>query len=146
MSENPETKKRSARKQRVITGVMLAVAMIAILAVGGWIASIAIMLCLLVAVYEELNAIKQGGHNPVCWVSYAALVLAAPLMLYYSYVGMVPLLLVMCLCTLFAVMIRKEQDPVRKKILWGLLVATLLPPILYCGYLVGTVMVAEFAA
>ena len=42
------------------------------------------------------------------------------------------------------VMIRKEQDPVRKKILWGLLVATLLPPILYCGWLVGSVMMAEF--
>ena len=41
------------------------------------------------------------------------------------------------------VMIRKEQDPVRKKILWGLLAATLLSPILYCGWLVGSVMMAE---
>ena len=100
MSEKPETKKRSARKQRVITGVIMAVVMIAILAIGGWVASLAVMLCLILAVREELSALKQGGHHPVCWVSYAALILAAPLMLYYSYVAMVPLVLLMCMCTL----------------------------------------------
>lgn len=41
------------------------------------------------------------------------------------------------------VMTRKEQDPVRKKILWGVVVATMIPPILYWAYLVLSVMVAE---
>ena len=110
MSEKPETKKRSPRKQRVITGIFLAIALIAVLAIGGWVAAIVVMLCLLLAVHEEHNALRQGGHRPVSWVNYAALVIAAPLMLNYSYMGMVPLMLVMCLCTLFAVMIRKEPD------------------------------------
>ena len=110
MSEKPETKKRSARKQRVITGAILAAALIVVLAIGGWVASIAIMLCLLLAVHEEHNALRQGGHHPVSWINYAALVIAAPLMLNYSYVALVPLMLLMCLCTLFAVMIRKEPD------------------------------------
>lgn len=110
MSEKPETKKRSPRKQRVITGAVMAVALIAVLAIGGWVAAIAIMLCLLLAVHEEHNALRQGGHHPVNWVSYAALIIAAPLMLNYSYVALVPLVLLMCMCTLFAVMIRKEPD------------------------------------
>lgn len=45
---------------------------------------------------------------------------------------------------LTAFMIRKEQDPVRKKILWWVLVGTMIPPILFCGYLVAGVMIAEF--
>ena len=76
-------------------------------------------------------------------------VLLAALAYYMLYDAGMSLLLIgigVLLPVVEAVMIRKEQDPVRKKILWGLLVATLLPPILYCGYLVGTVMVAEFAA
>jgi len=110
MSETPKTPKRSPRKQRVITGTILAAALIVVLAIGGWVASIAIMGCLLLAVHEEHSALRQGGHHPVSWVSYAALVLAAPLMMYYSYVGMIPLVLVMALCVLFAVMMRKEPD------------------------------------
>jgi len=110
MSETPKTPKRSPRKQRVITGTVLAAALVVVLAIGGWVASIAIMGCLLLAVHEEHSALRQGGHHPVSWVSYAALVLAAPLMMYYSYVGMIPLVLVMALCVLFAVMMRKEPD------------------------------------
>jgi len=110
MSETPKTPKRSPRKQRVITGTILAAALVVVLAIGGWVASIAIMGCLLLAVHEEHSALRQGGHHPVSWVSYAALVLAAPLMMYYSYVGMIPLVLVMALCVLFAVMMRKEPD------------------------------------
>lgn len=43
-----------------------------------------------------------------------------------------------------AFMVRKEQDPVRKKILWGVLVGALIPPIVFWGYLVLSVVAEQF--
>ena len=110
MSEKTETKKRSSRTQRIITGSVLAVALVVVLAIGGWVAALAIMACLLVALYEELNAIKQGGHHPVWWVSFAAMIIAVPLMMNFSHMGIIPLMMVACLCVLLSVMVRKEPD------------------------------------
>ena len=110
MSEETKTKKRSSLATRVMTAVPLVVGLVAALAVGGWVLAAVIFVCAALAVYEELNALKMGGHRPVWWTSFAALVIAVPLMMNFTYVGMIPLMLVMCLCVLFQVMIRKEPD------------------------------------
>jgi len=82
--------------------------------------------------------------NEMMFLSEVLLAALAYYMLYDAGKSLVLLGIGILLPIVEGVMIRKEQDPVRKKILWGLLVATLLPPILYCGWLVGSVMMAEF--
>ena len=82
--------------------------------------------------------------NEMMFLSEVLLAALAYYMLYDAGKSLVLLGIGILLPIVEGVMIRKEQDPVRKKILWGLLVGTLLPPILYCGWLVGSVMMAEF--
>ena len=82
--------------------------------------------------------------NEMMFLSEVLLAALAYYMLYDAGKSLVLLGIGILLPIVEGVMIRTEQDPVRKKILWGLLVATLLPPILYCGWLVGSVMMAEF--
>lgn len=102
--------KRSSRTQRVMTAVPLVAGLVVVLAVGGWLVALVALACIGLALYEELNALKMAGHRPVWWPSFAALIIAVPLMMNVSYVGMIPLILVMCLCVLFQVMIRKKPD------------------------------------
>ena len=110
MSEKKDAKKRSSLLTRVMTAVPLVAGLVAALVVGGWLMALAVLVCVMLSLYEEFNALKAGGHHPVCWTSYAALVLSAPVMLHFSYVGMIPVMLVMSMCVLVQVMRRKEPD------------------------------------
>lgn len=110
MTEKTGGKTRSSLMQRVITAVPLVIALVAALAIGGWVLAAVVLVCVALAVYEELGALKQGGHRPVWWPSFAALVISAPLMMNYSYMGMVPVLLAMCLCIMLTVMLRKTPE------------------------------------
>lgn len=105
-----ESKKRSSLATRTLTAVPLVAALIAALAIGGWLAAGVGLVCVAMALYEELNALRAAGHHPVWWPSFAALIIAVPVMMNYSYVGMIPMMLITCLCVLFQVMLRKEPD------------------------------------
>lgn len=110
MSEETKTKTRSTLMTRVITAVPLVIGLVAALAIGGWVLAAVILLCAALALYEQLNALKAGGHHPVWWPNFAALIIGMPLMMNLSYVSMIPLLLITCLCVVFRVMIRKDPD------------------------------------
>lgn len=97
-------------RPRLITGALLVAGLTAVLAVGGWLAVAVALLALGLALYEELNALRQGGHSPVWWPSFAGLLISAPLMMRASYLGMVPVLLCMCFCIMIAVMRRRQPD------------------------------------
>ena len=105
-----EAKKRSSLATRVITAVPLVLLLVAAVAFGGWVMAGVAFACIALAVYEELNALRAGGHRPVWWVSFAGLAAALPLMMKLSFVGMIPLMLVLCLCVLFQVMRRENPD------------------------------------
>lgn len=112
MSEKTDqnAKKRSSLATRVITAVPLVVMLIAAIAFGGWVMAAVAFACIALAIYEELGALRAGGHRPVWWVSFAGLICALPLMMKLSFVGMIPLMLVLCLCVVFQVMRRENPD------------------------------------
>lgn len=105
-----EEKKRAAMLQRILTGSCLVVALAAVLYLGGWYFAAAAFLATALAIHEELKALRAGGHHPVCWTSYAALCLAAPMMMFYSSLAMIPILTVLSFFVVLQVMRRQDPD------------------------------------
>lgn len=106
-----ETQKMlSPRMQRIITGVVLTAAVAVVLAIGGWFCAAVFLVCLAVALYEELATIKAGGHHPVHWVSYAGLIIGAVLVMLHSSIVILPLMLVLIFAVQLCVMRREEPQ------------------------------------
>ena len=105
-----EDVKKNNRRQRVITGTLLAVLVAVVIAIGGWVAALAVGACLAIALREEFQALAFRGHHPVQWPSFAALFGSVPLMLYYSTTACGALLMFFSLVILLCVMTRKEPD------------------------------------
>ncbi len=66
--------------QRIITGAILILVLIAALTLGGWGFSIPFMACVTLSVYEIFKAFRVSGYEPVDWPVYAALAISLPLM------------------------------------------------------------------
>lgn len=64
--------------QRIVTGVVLALLLIAIIFVRGWVFDIAIVLVALLGCYEMLGAFKKAELRPACWAAYGMVVLMYP--------------------------------------------------------------------
>ena len=94
--------------QRIITGSLLIVALTAVLFLGGWYFAATALIAIMLCIYEELRALRQCGHHPVGWTSYAALVVSVPLMMYYSSVVIIPTLTIVIFCVLLGIMRRDE--------------------------------------
>ena len=92
--------------QRIITGALLIIVLTVVLLLGGWYFAAAALVAVSLCIHEELRALKQHGHNPVCWTSYAALVISVPLMMYYSSVVIIPTLTIISFCILLQIMRR----------------------------------------
>ncbi|MFH1513168.1 MAG: phosphatidate cytidylyltransferase [Bacillota bacterium] len=96
--------------QRFITGTLLTLFLITVLILGGYVfGAVAFVVCGL-CVYEELQAMKQGGHRPLSWPVFAALFACAPLMLFVRPLAIVPVLMLTCIFVIFAVMRRETPD------------------------------------
>ena len=114
MSE--ETKKETPKKkpssmwQRIVTGACLIAVLTLVLCLGGWYFAVAVFLATMLAIHEELNALKVGGHRPVCWTSYVALCLAVPAMRFYSSLAIIPILTVLGFFVVLQVMRREDPD------------------------------------
>ena len=96
--------------QRIITGALLIAALIVLLYFGGWVFSIAVCLAFSIAIFEEHRALKQRGYNPVCWVSFAALILSVPVVMLYSYVAIMPILALFSFCALLQITLRTNPN------------------------------------
>ncbi len=94
--------------QRIITAVLMVAALAALLILGGWYFAVGALLALGLCLHEELGALRQKGHNPVRWASYAALAISVPLMMYFSSVVIIPTLTIVSFCVLIQVMRRQE--------------------------------------
>ena len=96
--------------QRFLTGALLFVFLVVVLIFGGYVfGAVALLVCGL-CVYEEHAAMKQGGHHPVSWPVFAALLLCAPLMMFVRPLAIVPVLMIACFAVIFAVMRRDVPD------------------------------------
>lgn len=110
MSETVEEKKKASFIKRFWTGAVLIIALALLLYLGGWYFAAAAFIAVAVAIHEELNALRIGGHHPVCWTSYCALVLAVPLMMFYSSLSIIPTLTVLGFFVVLQVMRRDDPD------------------------------------
>ena len=107
--ETPK-KKPSSMWQRIVTGACLIAVLTLVLCLGGWYFAVAVFLATMLAIHEELNALKVGGHRPVCWTSYVALCLAVPAMRFYSSLAIIPILTVLGFFEVLQVMRREDPD------------------------------------
>lgn len=111
MSEAQEPlKKKSSMTQRVITGTVLCVALAGILYVGGWLFMAIAFLAITLTIYEETDALRRGGHNPVIWTSYVTLAISVPFMMFFSSLSIIPVLTIMSFCVVLQVMRRESPD------------------------------------
>ena len=108
MSETPN--KRSSLKQRLLTAFALIPVLIAVLAIGGWFAALVCTACLFVALYEELNCLKQGGYRPVWWTAFASLLVGAVLSLMHSPTIILLIMGLLIMAVQMTVMCRKEPQ------------------------------------
>lgn len=95
-------------KQRVITGALLVVFLAVMLWLPGWCMATATLIAISFAVYEEMKALKNAGHNLVMWPTWAAMVLSIPLTVLLTQKIMIPLVVAALLAMMVQVMFRKE--------------------------------------
>jgi len=96
--------------QRFITGALLILFLVVVLILGGYVFGAAAFLICALCVYEELAVMQKGGHRPVYWPIFTALVLCVPLMLFVRPLSIVPVLLFTCILVCFSVMRRDEPE------------------------------------
>ena len=53
--------------QRILTGVIGIPALIALLWIRGWPASLAVVVCCVLGMYEEYSAFRRNNHYPSVW-------------------------------------------------------------------------------
>jgi phosphatidate cytidylyltransferase len=96
--------------KRMITGVLLTLFLISVLCFGGYVfGAVALFVCGL-CVYEELDAMKKGGHRPVFWPVFFTLIACVPLMLFIRPLAIVPMLMFCCFAVIYLVMRRETPD------------------------------------
>ncbi len=111
--------------QRIITGIVLALAFFAMLWLGGYVLYIGLLLVLILGIYEMFAAIRHAGLRPVIWPAYVYGALLIPALRVYG-IGILPPMMLCCmLLAALCVMFRKEPKLPD-------LFASLIPP-LYPG-------------
>lgn len=95
-------------KQRTLTGILLALAALILLWIGGVVLSAAASLMICVGIYEEFHALGLAGHRPVAWPTWLGIALLIPAVRGVSVRAGVPLMIIVCLLTLGCVIFRKE--------------------------------------
>ncbi len=123
--------------QRIITGGIMVLALTGLLALGGWVFALAVFLVYTLAIYEELHALLHANHKPVWWTAFAALALSVPMVMFFSYSVIIPILTLLSFCALLQVMRRPDPDLVDVMMSVLPMLTLVLPAICIFG-LVGT--------
>ncbi len=78
-------------KTRMITGAILACALVFAIAMGGWVFSVLCILAIGIALHEMIHILKQKGHQVVRWPVWVATVLSIPCFVLYENTMLVPI-------------------------------------------------------
>ena len=92
-------------KQRTVTGILLGLAALVLVWIGGTVLSVVVAAMICLGIYEEFHALTLAGHRPVSWPTWAGIAL---IVLTGGGKVMLPLLLVVCLLTMACVIFRKD--------------------------------------
>lgn len=119
---------------RIITGTCLALFLVGVLAVGGWVFSVLFMASLCLSMYEVFRALAEAGHRPVQWPSWLCMLLSIPLFRMAESVSLL-LPLVGGACMLISTMVIFRSEPRLEDILMSSmpLVCVLLPGMCMLG-------------
>lgn len=96
------------KKQRFITAGLLIILLAVCMYLGGVVLSVAAMVCICFAVYEEYHALGLKGHRPVAWPTWVGLGLGIPLTILLDTRVIAPILVLVCMVTSVSVIFRHE--------------------------------------
>ncbi|MBQ9252427.1 MAG: phosphatidate cytidylyltransferase [Clostridia bacterium] len=97
-------------KQRVITGALLIVLLVVLLWLPGWCMSLAALIAIGFATWEEYHALTLAGHRVVSWPAWVVLVGSVPLALTLGNATLVPLMGAALLLMSVQVLFRREPE------------------------------------
>ncbi|MBQ9210316.1 MAG: phosphatidate cytidylyltransferase [Clostridia bacterium] len=97
-------------KQRVITGALLIVLLVVLLWLPGWCMSLAALIAIGFATWEEYHALTLAGHRVVSWPAWVVLVGSVPLALTLGNATLVPLMGVALLLMSVQVLFRQQPE------------------------------------
>lgn len=96
--------------QRIVTGSILALAVVVIMFFGGAVVGTVAMVSVCFAVWEEYRALKSAGHRPVSWPTWLALVFSVPLSALVGAQVMIVILCLACAMTIAHIMFRPQPE------------------------------------
>ena len=97
-------------KQRIVTGALLILLLVVLLWLPGWCMSLATLIAIGFATWEEYHALMLAGHRAVSWPARVVLVGSVPLALAFGNRTLVPLMAVALILMSVEVIFRKEPD------------------------------------
>ena len=102
--------KKSNLKTRVITGAILICALAFAIYVGGWVASVIVILAIGMALYEMMHVLRQAGHQVVRWPVWVATVVSIPIFLLWDNRLLLPIIVATSLITTAYVLFHGEPQ------------------------------------
>lgn len=95
--------------QRIVTGLILAAMAAVIVYFGGLTMGIVVMFALMIAVHEEVKALRTAGHQVVAWPTYAISAVGLPVIVFLGDKSVMPMVLLACLTTIVVIVFCSEQ-------------------------------------
>lgn len=95
--------------QRIITALVLVTIAATVVYFGGLTLGIAVLTCMLLAVHEELKALRTAGHHIVAWPTWAASVIGLPMIIFLGDKTVMPMVLLASLAIIVTVVFRGEK-------------------------------------
>ena len=98
--------------QRIITGVVLVIILVAALSLGGWFFAVPFMICNCVSMYEMFRALRTSGAHTVEWPTYLCFLLSVPVLTLKmgGTAALLPLLAGACMLNVVTVLFRPKPD------------------------------------
>ncbi len=97
-------------RQRIVTGMLLALLLIVMLCLPGWCMALATLISTGFAVWEEYHALSTAGHRIVSWPAWVCLVISIPVSHVLGAKAMIPLLTLTAVIMIIIVLWRKEPE------------------------------------
>ena len=86
-------------RQKTIVGLIMAAGATLMVAVGGWVMALIVLVLICFGVQEEFHALAQAGHRPVAWPTWVGMIVSIPLTLLIGTKMILPV--IMAICQLF---------------------------------------------
>ena len=117
--------------QRILTGVIGIPALVALLWIRGWAASLAVVVCCVLGMYEEYSAFRRKNHYPSVW---PGMLCAFALWPAYAWKGadvLLPLMVFGMMMAMFEIVTRKKPEWVDAAVSLYPIVTVFLPMALF---------------